>query len=264
MEIIDSHAHIYPQKIAEKATIAIGEFYDIQMENQTGSVENLLKDGSKIGVSKYVVHSVAVTEHQVQAINRFLKEQLDNHKEFIGFMALHQDMTEQQIQEEVDWCIENGFKGIKMHPDFQKFYVDGEKAQKIYKIVGDKLPILLHIGDARYDYSCPERLVRVAKLFPEVTFICAHMGGYSRWNEWEIYKGIENIYFDTCSSLPFISSDMAKQIIKGLGVDKFFFSTDFPMWDAKGEFERFNKIDLTKNERELILSKNLKKLLKIG
>ena len=30
MEIIDSHAHIYPQKIAKKATQTIGEFYDIE------------------------------------------------------------------------------------------------------------------------------------------------------------------------------------------------------------------------------------------
>ena len=30
MEIIDAHAHIYPDKIAEKATNAIGDFYDIK------------------------------------------------------------------------------------------------------------------------------------------------------------------------------------------------------------------------------------------
>ena len=31
MEIIDSHAHIYPAKIAQKATEAIGDFYDIEL-----------------------------------------------------------------------------------------------------------------------------------------------------------------------------------------------------------------------------------------
>jgi hypothetical protein len=29
MEIINAHAHIYPEKIAEKATTTIGIFYDI-------------------------------------------------------------------------------------------------------------------------------------------------------------------------------------------------------------------------------------------
>ena len=31
MEIINAHAHIYPEKIAVKATEAIGAFYDIEI-----------------------------------------------------------------------------------------------------------------------------------------------------------------------------------------------------------------------------------------
>ena len=30
-EIIDAHAHIFPEKIAENATLNIGHFYDIPM-----------------------------------------------------------------------------------------------------------------------------------------------------------------------------------------------------------------------------------------
>ena len=45
MEIIDAHAHIYPQKIAKKATVAIGEFYDIEMENSEGTAEKLIEEG---------------------------------------------------------------------------------------------------------------------------------------------------------------------------------------------------------------------------
>ena len=78
-----------------------------------------------------------------------------------------------------------------------------------------------------------------------------------------LYKGLDNVYFDTCSSLPFITPQKAKELIDLLGVEKFFFGTDFPMWDAVGELERFNKIPLTEKEREMIFSKNLKKLLKI-
>ena len=78
-----------------------------------------------------------------------------------------------------------------------------------------------------------------------------------------MYKGIDNVYFDTCSSLAFISPEKAKEIIDELGVEKFFFATDFPMWDASGELERFNKIPLNKIEREKVLSGNIKKLLKL-
>lgn len=263
MEIIDAHAHIYPEKIAQKATQTIGVFYDIKMEMPAGTPDRLIEEGKKVGISRYVVHSVATTAHQVRSINEFIKTQIDIHPEFIGFMTLHQDLTEEEVESEIDWAIENGFKGIKLHPDFQKFNIDDEQVEKFYIHAGDKLPILFHIGDDRFDYSKPKRLIKIAKKFPSVKFIAAHFGGYRCWQDAVMYKGLDNVYFDTCSSLPFISPERAKEIIDMLGANKFFFATDFPMWDAERELERFNKINLTQNEREMILSGNIKKLLNI-
>ena len=263
MEIIDAHAHIYPEKIAAKATDTIGIFYDIKMEMPSGTSENLIEEGSRAGISRYVVHSVATTAHQVRSINEFIKRECEAHPEFIGYITLHQDLTEDEVKAEVALAIENGMKGVKLHPDFQKFNIDDECAEKFYRAVGDKLPILFHVGDDRYDYSKPQRLVNMAKKYPDVNFIAAHFGGYRCWEEAEIYVGLKNVYFDTCSSLPFISTEKAKELIDLLGADRFFFSTDFPMWDATAELERFNKIPLTDREREMIFSENIKKLLKI-
>ena len=36
------------------------------------------------------------------------------------------------------------------------------------------------------------------------------------------------------------------------------------MWDTKTELERFNKIPLTNNEKEMILAGNIKRLLKLN
>lgn len=263
MEIIDSHAHIYPNKIAKKATQTIGEFYNIEMQMSEGTAEQLIIDGGRAGISRYVVHSCATTAKQVRPINEYILSEAKLHKEFIPFMTLHQDLTEQEIADEVDWCVKNGFKGVKLHPDFQKFYIDDEKVEKFYKIIGDRLPILFHVGDDRYDYSKPIRLARMAKKYPQVNFIAAHFGGYRNWHDVDVYVGLNNVYFDTCSSLTFISTEKAKQLIDLLGEDRFFFATDFPMWDATEELSRFMKIPLTDQQRQKILSENIKKLLKI-
>ena len=92
MEIIDAHVHIYPDKIALKASKAIGDFYGIPMDYD-GTVNGLLEVGKKAGISRYLVHSVATTPHQVHSINTFILEQLKAHKEFIGFITLHPDLT---------------------------------------------------------------------------------------------------------------------------------------------------------------------------
>ena len=98
MEIIDAHAHIYPEKIAEKATKTIGEFYDLEMEISSGTTERLIEQGKKAGIDKFVVHSCATKANQVRSINEFIKSELDKHPEFIGFMTLHQDLTEEEIK----------------------------------------------------------------------------------------------------------------------------------------------------------------------
>jgi predicted TIM-barrel fold metal-dependent hydrolase len=263
MEIIDAHAHIYPEKIAEKATKTIGEFYDIKMDMPAGTPEALIEEGKRAGVSRYIVHSVATTAHQVRSINEFIKKEVETHPEFIGFITLHQDLSSEEIRREIDFAIENGLKGIKLHPDFQKFDIDGENAEKIYEAAEGRLPILFHIGDDRYEYSKPAKLVNVAKKFKNAVFIAAHFGGYRCWDDAALYEGLNNVYFDTSSSLPFISVEKARKLIDMHGADKFFFGTDFPMWDAASEIERFNKIPLTEEEREMIFSGNLKRLLKI-
>ena len=264
MEIIDAHAHIYPQKIAEKATSAIGTFYDITMEMPAGTPERLIEKGSAAGVTGYLVHSVATKAAQVRSINDFIIAETEKHKEFIGFMSLHQDMTEEEIYNEIERCKAAGLKGIKLHPDFQKFYIDGEDADKFYRVltmINGRFPILFHTGDNRYEYSRPERLARVAGKYKSLYFIGAHFGGYRCWDSVEVYKGLDNVYFDTSSSLSFIAPEYADGLISKLGSDKFFFGDDFPMWDAKKELERFYRLKLTESEKEAILSKNIKNFL---
>ena len=50
MKIIDAHTHIFPTKIAVKASASIGEFYGIPM-NSDASVDSLLKLEEELGAS---------------------------------------------------------------------------------------------------------------------------------------------------------------------------------------------------------------------
>ena len=43
MYIFDSHVHIYPEKIADKASDTIGKFYDLKM-SFNGSISMLLSE----------------------------------------------------------------------------------------------------------------------------------------------------------------------------------------------------------------------------
>ena len=75
MAVIDSHAHIYPNKIAARAVSAISQFYNIPMENQHGTPEALLAECEGTPITHFIVHSVATTAHAVTSINNFISEQ---------------------------------------------------------------------------------------------------------------------------------------------------------------------------------------------
>jgi predicted TIM-barrel fold metal-dependent hydrolase len=265
MEIIDIHAHIYPESIAKKAVKNIGLFYSIDMDCD-GTSDVLIESGKKINVKNYVVHSAATVPQQVSNINKFILAESQKHPEFIPFGTLHADLSKEEIETEVDFLLKNGFKGIKIHPDFQKFDIDGENSYKMYKILDGALPILFHVGDKRYDYSAPKRLYKTCKDFPKQKFIGAHFGGYSKWDEVKIYDDImhlDNLYFDTSSSLDFLDKDLAKSLINRFGSHKFFWGSDFPMWTHCEELNRFLSLNLSDKDNEKILSLNAKEFLNI-
>ena len=265
LKIADAHTHIYPEKIAQKATDAIGEFYDIPMYGN-GMSNMLIENGEKIGVTKYLVCSVATTENQVESINNFLYKESQAHPEFVPFAAMHKDYKD--FENELKRVKTLGFKGIKFHPDFQEMYIDDEQAFPIYeKCAQMGLVILFHMGDNRYDYSTPDRLCKVLRKIPNLKCIAAHFGGYQNWEGGrKEYSKLFNegygkyLYFDTSSSLFKLQPSVASEMIKQYGIDRFMFGTDFPMWSAKDELERFNKLDLTDSQREKILYGNFEKL----
>ncbi len=258
--IIDAHAHIFPEKIAAKATVGIGEFYDIEMDSD-GTLDKLLEVSDKTGVTKCIVHSVATVPHQVESINTFISESVAKYPDrLIGFAALHPDYED--IEGEVARVKRLGLRGIKLHPDFQHFQIDDPHAFPIYEAAQrEGLPVLFHVGDIRYDFSGPERLRRVVDLFPQMKVVGAHFAGWSQWEESYKLFGDGRIYVDLSSSLYAITPESAANLIHRFGADKVLFGSDFPMWTADEELERFNKIPLTDEERELILHKNAEKLL---
>lgn len=258
MNIIDAHTHIFPDKIAGKASKSIGDFYGLGMHS-SASTALLLESGAAIHTQRYLVCSSAVTPDQVTSINDFIAAECAKHPEFVGLAAMHRDFADYEA--ELDRVLTLGLKGVKFHNDFQKFNIDDERMFPIYEAIAKRrLKVLFHMGDARYDYSAPKRLARVCGLFPDLTVTGAHFGGYLRWEEAYDIPVFPNLYFDTSSSLAFLSKEKARRMIDKFGAERFMFGTDFPMWDSREELDRFLALDLGEEANELILWKNFYRL----
>lgn len=260
--IIDAHAHIFPQKIASKASVNIGAFYDLAMCFD-GSVATLLEEGEKNNIDKFVIQSVATVPNQVSHINNFIADSVAAHPDkFIGFASLHPAM--ENMEQEIERVISLGLKGIKLHPDFQKFAINSKEAYKIFELIEGRLPVLVHTGDFRYKYSNPDLMAEAMRDFPKMKVIAAHFGGWSEWEnaEKELVPG-ENLYVDTSSSLYALTPEKALELVHHFGDDNVFFGTDYPMWDAGKELEFIDKMNMAEELKDKILYKNICRMLDI-
>ena len=120
MRVIDAHTHIFPDKIADKATIATAEYFDMpEPPNHHGKVQELLDVLAEAGIEYAMVFSAATSEHQVEHINRYIFKEAQAHPQFIPCGTMHADYAaNQDFKAELAWMRQNGLHGLKIHPEF--------------------------------------------------------------------------------------------------------------------------------------------------
>jgi len=256
--VIDFHAHIYPEKIAAKAVASIGEFYGFQM-NCAGTVEGLLESGRLGGIDRFVVFSAAAVPAQVRAINDYIASVCREHPQLSGFGTMHKDM--ENPRDEIDRICALGLKGIKLHPDMQRFNIDDEAMMDIYAALEGRLMIIFHTGDYRFSYSHPSRLARVLDNFPKLSVVAAHFGGWSLFDIAFDFLKNRPCFFDVSSSLSLLGHRRAVELIRAYGAERLLFGSDYPMWNPAACLKEFLELPLTDSEKEQILYKNAQRLL---
>ena len=163
--------------------------------------------------------------------------------------------------EEIERCLQMGLRGIKIHPDVQQFHMDDPAMFPIYDAIQGRVPMLIHCGDYRYDYSHPRRLAHVLDEFPKLEVVAAHFGGWSLFDLAMEYLLQRKCWLDTSSSFAFLGKVRSREIIRAYGAERIVFGDDFPMWDHKSELDTLLSLGLTDREYEQILSGNAKEIL---
>lgn len=278
--IIDAHCHVYPEKIAARAVESTDHFYDTHAHGR-GTVPDLIALGETAGVDGWVIQSVASTPHHVESINAFIAGAVtavraEGKETLTGLGTLHPHHPD--LRGAVDTIRSLGLHGVKLHPDMQKFPIDSEEAYPIYALCAEyDLPILMHMGDPRFDYSHPDRLYRVMTDFPTLTVVAAHMGGWANWDyACDRLSELPRVLVDTSSSMatpakaygikPHVTSlspAHTADLIHRWGADKVLFGSDYPMWSQAEDLAVFFEMNLTDTENRLILSENARRVFRI-
>ncbi len=199
----------------------------------------------------------------MEAANRFVGS-LDPER-FVGFGTVHAERTP---EENVENLRANGLRGVKVHPLFQGYPLDDPRLWDVFAALEGEFVCLFHVGPETRGgenvLATPRMLADIARAFPRLTIVAAHLGGYHVHEEaLEHVIGLPGVYLDT-SWPPSIAGMDPKEVrsaIQRHGPDRVLFATDWPMADPAAEIAAIEALGLSPADTEAILGGTLAGLL---
>ena len=233
---IDVHTHAFHPKIAAKVLKQLEDHYGTHPVG-TGIIEDLLSRLCKGAFDMAVLLCAATSPGQVRPANRYALQLQQQFPQIIAFGTIHPAF--EQWEEELTWLKQAGIRGIKLHPEFQNFWLNDPRLLPIFEHAQDDFIFEIHIGDRKtpeQNPSCPYKLAALLDAFPRLQVIAAHLGGYQQWqHSLKALVGRE-LWLESSSSMAFINDEELRAIVSGHPRERLLFGSDYPLYDP---FEAF-------------------------
>ena len=259
--IIDFHTHAFPDQVAASAIPYLEEEGDVKAVHD-GTVASLLELMDRDNVAKSVICSIATRPSQFDAILDWSKQ--IRSERIIPFLSFHP--SDPKMLAHIDRIKAEGFKGIKMHPYYQQFFLDGPELYPAYERISDLgLILIMHTGFdiafPRIRRCDPQQILNVLTQFPGLKMVTTHLGAWQQWQEVEKLLAGRDIYMDISYTLDQIDPQTARRIILKHPREFILFATDSPWSGAEYTYKHLQALQLGDEREELILKKNGLKLL---
>jgi hypothetical protein len=163
----------------------------------------------------------------------------------------------------------SGFKGIKIHPSFNKVSADDKRYGPVWDFAKDHdLPIVAHTWSASsYNpvqvLSTPDKFESYAAKYPSVRFVLAHSGGRGegRREAVRLAKRYANVFMDFAGDIYChrYFEDMDREGV----LAKVMFGTDYPWIDHRSHLTRVYLADLTTEQKNAVLCGTAQAVLRL-
>ena len=259
--IIDFHTHAFPDTIAARSVASLEEQGNIRAFLD-GRIRSLLASMDKAGVEKSIVCSIATKPSQFESIMEWSRS--IRSERILPMPSVHP--ADPGYEEKIRIIKAEGFKGIKLHPFYQKFDICEDRMLRMFEaICRENLVVVIHTG---YDIAFPgieradpARIVNVSKRFPNLKLVTTHLGSMNQWHEVESLLAGRKIYMEISFSLELLGPGRAKEILLKHPKDHILFGTDSPWVDQSRALSGFMELDLGDDMNSAVLHDNAQRLL---
>jgi len=235
MDIFDAHTHWGP-------SMTLG----IEV-----TAEELLQQAKECGVTRVIVFPFPSTAIANEAINDQVLELGKKKETFIPYYYIPEDLR--PIPKE------RGFYGGKWH------WVRGvqDVSSNDSVLEDSRLDDFLEASETiglpivfEEELAFTEAFIKRTK---GLSMIIPHLGmlGGNPLDFLKIFKRKENVYFDTALGSP----DLIMKFMNEIGKERILFGSDIPFGTMRRELEKILSLPISDDEKEWILSKNIKRLI---
>lgn len=264
-DIFANHAHVFPENV-----------------RPDGTVDVLKRTMDECGISKCVCFATFPSQlkEENEETNQWLYKQIHSDPDLVGFGVI--DFEKGDLRGQVDRIADFGFRGIKIHPAFQKIAVDGEQAFEVYARA-EELGLFLsfHTGVHWHrirDYQV-WRFDEIAYHFKKIRFSMEHLGGYCFFEEGlavmlnnmhrgdenpRVYAGLTSVFDPDMNRAWNLSDQKIYDLFWQTGDKTSIFGLDFPYNGTKeirAAIEHFAGMDFSDETKQLVFGGNLKRVL---
>jgi len=264
MRCIDFHTHIFPDRVAKAAMDALGAESGYYPPRTDGTLRGLRESMKTADISASVVANIATKPSQMIPILDFCR-QIKN-EAIHPLISFHPSNETEDVADMFGKAHRSGIRGVKLHPMYQKFFIDDKFMYGFYELIASfGFYLMFHSG---FDMAFPgntqadvERVKKVADWFRGLTIVCTHVGGWKQWDRISCLSGCENIYTETSMTLSEVSDSRFIKIISHFADDRILFGTDSPWTDQKEMLERTLRLRISDRLKEKMLYQNAAELL---
>lgn len=263
--IFDCHVHLYPDAVAAKAVEQLSQRFG-NPPAFDGTVAGLTANLAESGISGALNLPVATKPEQVESINAWAAAINASNGPVRSLATIHPDTPD--IPGALAAIKAAGFKGVKLHPEYQTFSLDDPRTTPIWETCADlELIAFLHAGGERVFsspfYTYPAALADLLTAHPRLTVVAAHLGGFQMWDEAEAHLIGKPLFLDLSHTFFWMPDEQIERMVRNHGTDRILFGSDAP-WQSPAEvLAAFLALPFTREEQHQILWGNAARLFSL-
>ena len=261
--IIDFHTHAFEDTLAAKAIPFLEKEGHIHAVTD-GRAASLIASMDRAGIARSIVCPIATKPSHFDGIRSWARQIRTTQPRLEMLLSIHPDDPDALTH--INETADEGFKGVKFHPYYQRFTIDDPRLFPLYKQLAERgLFAVFHTGfDIAYPphrICDPIRVRHVIDAIPTFKFVATHLGGWHDWENARRYLIGQPVYIETSFALYELPPAVARAMILDHPADRILFGSDSPWASQSEELARWRTLDLPEDRLAAALGGNAAQLL---